>query len=160
MYEVEFRIPTATYAYVNLKITTNFQDELINELEILSDQLALKPGQTGAALIGAVNHGHANPGAVPELTPEIYYTPEELIKSELSGKVIAVEAAQAASQQEPDPVAQAAQEEPSEAPSRPWNRQPETVQQKPWEQEPPVGTKVTVGGIEFTKKASLDDFFS
>jgi hypothetical protein len=152
MYEVEFRIPTATYAYVNLKITASHHQELWEELDKLQDDLALKLGRTGAALIGAVNHGHANPGAVPVDTDEPPVPDAtQLIKSELGGKVVAVEAAQAASQQEPEGSVQVTQEKPAEVPSRPWNRHPETVQQKPWNEEPPKTAPKTGG---------LDDFFA
>jgi hypothetical protein len=195
MYEVEFRIPTAQYAYVNLKIMSASSKGLMSLLDDMDDSLALKLGQTGAALIGAVNHGHANPGDAAEpakherslsesdrrgivsmLGGDPDYSAEELIKSELGGKILktmTVEAAiQAASQQEPEGTIQPGSVEAAVAPPRPWNRQPETVQQKPWEEGKPrpgidaeikpVGAKVTVAGTEFKKIATggLDDFFS
>jgi hypothetical protein len=199
MYEVEFRIPTATYAYVNLKVMSASSKGLMSLLDNMDDELALKLGRTGAALIGAVNHGHANPGAAPVMPDEDAYlamdaakqraliqpdaaelikherslsesdrrgivsmlggdpdfSAEELIKSELGGKILKtmpVEAARAASQQEPEGTIQPGSVEAAVAPPRPWNRQPETVQQKPWEAKTATQQPPYTGG--------LDDFFS
>jgi hypothetical protein len=122
-FSVEYIVNTGAYEHVLWKIEEQNINALETSMNLMHAALLEKMGQLGALSKGAVSYGYANPDSVQSST-------EDLIKSELGGKVL--ETTQKPAELEPGPVAQPAPVEPSEAPSRPWNKQPEVKQDKPW----------------------------